>query len=138
MNRSLLCPERIRKMNGSFAAIEHRFLRDGFLSTLHHFELILYIFLILVSDRNGVSWYSYDNICTLLRITLEEYIAARNGLIDKDLIAFDGHRFQVLSLPDKPVKASANVLKTQNDMERYDPATIDSMLSYSLRGRHDR
>ena len=29
----LIRPDRIRKINGSFAFIEHRFLRDGFFST---------------------------------------------------------------------------------------------------------
>jgi hypothetical protein len=30
---------------------------------------------------------------------LDQYIKARNGLIEKDLIAFDGTVFQVLELP---------------------------------------
>ncbi len=54
-----------------------------------------------LSDRNGVSFYSYDTICTLLQLSLDEYIASRNSLIKKDLIAFDGILFQVLSLPQK-------------------------------------
>ena len=29
-----LCPERLRKISGSFAFIEHRFLREGFWATL--------------------------------------------------------------------------------------------------------
>jgi hypothetical protein len=55
----------------------------------------------MASDRNGVSFYSYDTICTLLQLSLDEYIASRNSLIKKDLIAFDGILFQVLSLPQK-------------------------------------
>jgi hypothetical protein len=34
-------------------------------------------------------------------MSLDQYIEARNGLIAKDLIAFDGTIFQVLSLPAK-------------------------------------
>jgi hypothetical protein len=30
---TILCPDRIRKINGSFAYIEHRFLRDGFFAS---------------------------------------------------------------------------------------------------------
>jgi hypothetical protein len=30
MKKKVLEPDRIRKINGSFAFIEHRFLRDGF------------------------------------------------------------------------------------------------------------
>ncbi len=72
---------------------------EGFLSSLNQEELLLYLFLVMASDRNGVSFYSYDTICTLLQLSLDEYIASRNSLIKKDLIAFDGILFQVLSLP---------------------------------------
>ena len=91
--------DRIRQIQGSFAFIEHKFLRHGFWTALDHRELLLYIFLIMVADRQGLSYYSYDKICTMLRLTVDQYIAARNGLIEKDLIAFDGTLFQVLSLP---------------------------------------
>jgi len=92
-------PDRIRQIQGSFAFIEHKFLRNGFWTSLDHRELLLYLFLIMAADRQGVSYYSYNKICTILRITLDQYITARNGLIQKDLIAFDGTLFQVLSLP---------------------------------------
>jgi hypothetical protein len=92
--------DRIRKINGSFAFIEHAFLRRGFWASLGQHELLLYLFLVLVSDRQGMSYYSYDRICAYLHINLEQYIFARDMLIDKDLIAFDGLLFQVLSLPE--------------------------------------
>ena len=38
----------------------------------------------------------------MLRITVDDYIEARNGLIKKDLVAFDGPLFQVLDLPQEP------------------------------------
>lgn len=44
-----LCPERVRKISGSFAFIEHRFLREGFWATLSPKELALYVFFILVA-----------------------------------------------------------------------------------------
>ena len=100
----ILSPNRVRRITGSFAFIEHRFLRDGFWESLSHYELLLYVFLLLAADRNGVSYYSYDKIYSLLRISMDEYLNARNALIDKDLIAFDDYFFQVLSLPEKPVK----------------------------------
>lgn len=94
-----IVPDRIRQVQGSFAFIEHKFLRQGFWTALDHRELLLYIFLIMVADRQGLSYYSYDKICNLLRITVDQYITARDGLIKKNLIAFDGTLFQVLSLP---------------------------------------
>jgi len=73
-------------------------------------ERTLYLFLVLAGDRHGISFYHYDSICTLLRTSRETYIEARNALIHKDLIAFDGTRFQVLSLPDKPIQQAPSAL----------------------------
>ena len=130
-------PQRARRIAGSFAFIEHRFLRNGFFTTLTHHELLLYLFLVLVADRNGLSYYSYDKICTLLRISVDEYIFARDALIEKDLIAFDGYLFQVLSLPEKPSIGSCKPLKSRKDMEKYDPATIGQLVARSFGGSHD-
>jgi hypothetical protein len=132
-----LCPHRVRKITGSFAFIEHRFLREGFFASLGHLELVLYLFLVLVSDRQGLSYYSYDKICTLLRLTVEDYLSARNALIHKELIAFDGHLFQVLSLPERPVLEPAKPLNTQQEMEQSDPATIHQLITTALGGDHD-
>ena len=91
--------ERIRKISGSFSWIDHRIIRDGYLKAMNHNEIVLYFFLILVGDKNGVSFYSHDNICRLLKIELDEFIQARTRLLDRSLIDFDNGRFQVLELP---------------------------------------
>lgn len=104
IKKKILVPNRIRRIKGGFSFIPHRFLTDGFLASLSQIELLLYLFLILASDRNGLSFYSYDAICTLLQITVDEYIEARDDLIKRDLIAFDGTLFQVLDLPEKPAQ----------------------------------
>lgn len=127
-----LCPGRRRQITGSFAFLEHRFLRDGFWSSLSQHECLLYVLLVVVADRNGLSYYGYDKICTLLRCTLDEYLVARNALIAKDLIAFDGHLFQVLSLPDHPVRVSPSSLRTSEHMQHGDPATIRQIIRQSL------
>ncbi len=70
------------------------------------------------SDRHGLSFYGYDAILSLLELTVEQYIAARDGLIEKDLIAFDGTLFQVLDLPAIPrkprQKESISTVQTQS------------------------
>lgn len=132
-----LCPERLRKIRGSFAFIEHRFLRDGFWSSLSHHELLLYVFFILVADRNGLSYYSFDKICSLVELSLDDYVLARNALIHKDLIAFDGHLFQVLSLPPKPVTSPKTPLTHPHQMAQADPATIRGLIRDSLGVRDD-
>ena len=132
-----LCPERLRTIRGSFAFIEHRFLRDGFWGSLSHQELLLYVFFILVADRNGLSYYSFDKICSLLQFSLDDYVLARNALIHKELIAFDGQLFQVLSLPPKPVTSPKTPLTHPHQMAQADPATIRGLIRDSLGVRDD-
>jgi len=113
ITKKVLVADRIRRINGGFSFIPHRFLTDGFLASLQQQELMLYVFLVLAADRHGLSYYSYERICSLLHMTVEQYIAARDGLLEKDLIAFDGTLFQVLSLPSKPAQLSMNKPKGQ-------------------------
>lgn len=96
--KEALCPQRIRKITGSFAFIEHRFLQRGYWGRLGHHELLLYVFLVLAADRWGMSYYSYDRIVSLLRLSVEEYIEARDRLIEADMIdgqsIFEIHRLR--------------------------------------------
>jgi hypothetical protein len=101
IKKKVLDPNRVRRIERGFSFIPHRFLTDGFLSALDQKEMLLYFFLVLVSDRQGLSFYSYDTICSLLQLSVDDYIGARDALIEKDLIAFDGTLFQVLDLPAK-------------------------------------
>lgn len=127
IHKKTLVPQRVRTIQGSFAYIEHRFLRDGFFANLSHNELLLYFLLVLVSDRQGLSFYGYDKLCSLLELSLDDYLEARNGLIQKDLIAFNGTIFQVLCLPERPMGTTSSLLRTTADMERKDPATVDQI-----------
>ncbi len=132
-----LVANRIRQIEGSFAFVEHRFLRQGFWGALDQHQLLLYLFLVIVADRNGLSYYSYDKICSLLRITLDEYILARNTLMEQDLIAFDGYLFQVLSLPAQRVAKVVPDLKDPRQRRQHDPATIRQIIRHSpLAKRH--
>jgi hypothetical protein len=130
-----IVPHRIRRIGGSFAFIEHRLLQKGFLQLLTHHEFLLYIFLILAADRQGLSYYAYDKICMLLRLSLDDYILARNRLIELDLIAFDGQLFQVLSLPENLPANALRPLTTQDDMHAHDPATIQQLIQGAF--QHD-
>ena len=123
IRKRLLNSDRVRRIDGGFSFIPHRFLTAGFLSSLNQKELLLYLFLVLVSDRHGLSFYSYDSICSLLQMNLGQYIEARDGLMEKDLIAFDGTVFQVLDLPSKPKERST---------PKQDPAAIAQQIRLSL------
>ena len=127
IGRSPIIAERVRKIEGGFSFLPHRFLHDGFFAGPSRNELLLYFFLVQAGDRNGVSFYGHDAICALLDLENEWYLVARNGLLEKDLLAFDGRRFQVLSLPDAP-HLTPPPLESPEDFEMHDPATIRQIL----------
>jgi hypothetical protein len=95
---------RIRKIEGSFSWIDHRFVSGGFLPGLTRNEILVYLFLIAVSDRNGLSFYHDDRICTLLKIDPTVLGEAREGLLERSLIAWRSPVYQVLSLPSVPIE----------------------------------
>lgn len=128
ISRTPIRPDRIRHIEGSFAYLPHRFLREGFLCSLTPTELRLYLFLVLAADRNGLSFYAFDRICAVLEIDIDDFLDARNALIDKDLLAFDGTRFQVLSLPARPIHAPSRAQYDADD----DPATVRQAIRCSL------
>jgi len=117
ITKKIIDSKRVRHIKGGFSFIPHRFLTDGFLAALSQRELLLYLFLVLASDRYGLSYYAYDKICSLLQFTVEDYIEARNSLLQKDLIAFDGTLYQVLDLPANPFTA-ANQKENQKAIAR--------------------
>ena len=106
------------------------------MQTLKHLcvLLLLYLFLVIVADRHGLSYYRYDKICTLLKISLDDYLLARDALMEKDLIAFDGFLFQVLSLPQHGPVPAPRPIRERADMEARDPATIRQLITRSLGG----
>jgi len=133
IKKKILDSRRIRRIDGGFSFIPHRFLTDGFLAFLQPQELALYVFLVLAADRYGLSYYGYDRICSLLCLNVEQYISARDGLIKKDLIAFNGTLFQVLELPQKPLPASAVLRRSKN----VNPVPIAQVIQQSLKGIGD-
>ena len=116
--KTLILPERKRVLTPPFAWIDRRFLFDGFLAALGPEENLLYFFLVLAADRDGLSFYSYDKICTLLQLDVDAYVQARDGLIRKQLLAFDGRQFQVLALPQSGSSRSSTVPRQPIDRHR--------------------
>ena len=131
IKKKIINPQRVRCIHGGFSFIPHRFLTDGFLASLQQQELLLYVFLVLAADRYGLSYYSYERICSLLHLNTEQYITARDGLIKKDLFAFDGTLFQVLELPQKPLPAPT-VLRSRSSNQN--PVPIAQLIQQNLKG----
>jgi hypothetical protein len=115
--KRILLPERVRKIEGSFSWIDHRFITGGFLRDLSTLEILLYLFLVAVSDRNGLSFYHDDRIASLLKIDLSALGQAREGLVLKSLVAYQPPLYQVLSLPPRPVILPSGEERSQREEE---------------------
>ena len=111
----ILCPDRIRRHHGSFGWIEHRFVREGFLESLRHPEALLYVFLAIVADQRGISFYSQQRIHQLLGIPHAHTLqGAIDELVDRDLLAYHSGIYQVLDLP-----ASAGLYDRSHDRQNH-------------------
>ena len=93
-------PDRRRSIRGTFSWIDHRFLREGFNEGLTRLEKLLYFVLVAVSNQDGVSFYSDARLAELLDARFpHELVSARNELVARDMIAYEGGVYQVLDLP---------------------------------------
>ncbi len=102
-------PQCVRRIEKSFAWIDHRLLRYGYLPVMTQTDQSLYLFLVLAADRNGVSFYRKEKICDRLGLDFQEFEVARDRLIDMRLIAFEPYSaltpngfHQVLPVDDPP------------------------------------
>jgi len=109
-------PQRVRRIEKSFAWIDHRLLRNGFLPVMTHQDQSLYLFLALAADRNGVSFYRKEKICECLGLDFQQFEVARDRLIGMNLIAFQPYSilspngfYQVLPVDGQPPDLSGPV-----------------------------
>ena len=107
MKRKYLIPQpkSIRRIQQSFAWIDHRLMREGYLQVMTQEDLVLYVFLILAADCNGVSFYRKEKICDTTSLSFHQFEIARDRLVDMKLIAFEPYSvttpngfFQVLPI----------------------------------------
>ena len=110
-------PQIRRRIEKSFAWVDHHLLRNGNLSVATHQDLALYLFLVLAADRNGVSFYRKEKICDTLNLDFRQFEIARDRLIEIKLIAFQGYTMlspnrynQVLPIEDKATTSGRQII----------------------------
>jgi hypothetical protein len=115
-------PQNIRKIKSSFAWIDHRLLRNGFLQIMTHQDMALYLFLVLVADRNGVSFYRKEKICDALSFDFRQFEIARDRLINFKLVAYEAYTvlspngyYQILPIESKAPDFVNQVMKKTTD-----------------------
>lgn len=104
--KRLIRPERLRRVPPGFNWVDHRLVSQNFIGRCEHPALALYLFLVTVGDVQGLSYYSDAAIGRRLRMDPLELTAARQQLVQADLIAYQKPLYQVLAL-DGPALGAA-------------------------------
>lgn len=97
--KQLLRPERIRQVPQQFSWVDQALVQQHFIDRCEARSAALYLFLITVSDAQGLSYYGASTLARRLRLSDEQFAAARQQLIDLELIAYRSPLYQVLALP---------------------------------------
>jgi hypothetical protein len=105
ITKHLLRADRQRQIPPSFSWVDHRLIRHAHLRGCDHSAWALYLFLVTVGDIQGLSYYSDVAISRHLKMELLQLSAARQQLLQADLIAYRKPLYQVLSLPDPAAPA---------------------------------
>jgi hypothetical protein len=97
--KQLLRPERLRQVPRQFSWVDQALVQQHFIDRCEARSAALYLFLVTVSDAQGLSYYGAPTLARRLRLSDEQFAAARQQLIDLDLIAYCSPLYQVLALP---------------------------------------
>ncbi len=103
-------PRRIRQVPKQFSWVDGRLVRDRHLDKCSHPAAALYLFLITVSDAQGLSYYSDQSIGQRLNMDSCTLARARLELVQHELIAYKKPLYQVLDLapPELAVPVTRN------------------------------
>ncbi len=83
----------------SYSIIDHEILHRGYLHRLRHESMILYLFLVVVGDRDGRSFYAETTVMDILRLDRRELDAARLQLTEEGLIEYRRPYWWVRDIP---------------------------------------
>ena len=101
--KRLLDPARVRRIRDGFSWIDRRFVGDGWPERLSREEVLLYLFLVAVSDKDGLSYWGDARLGGTLKLPTAEIARGREGLVRAGLVLYERPLYQVLDLT--PAKA---------------------------------
>ena len=82
----------------SYSIVDHALLHGSYFHTLSHQALSLYLFFVVVGDRDGKSYYSGESLGRILRMTDHELCLALQSLVEVGLIHYQRPYCTVLEL----------------------------------------
>jgi len=89
---------RLRRVPKQFSRLDQRLVRSRLIEKCSHQALALYLFLVVVGDAEGLSYYSDRSIAAYFHLDDASLDQARQNLIETQLIAYHKPLYQVLSL----------------------------------------
>jgi len=98
MEKRVLAPERLRRVPRQFSWIDQRLVWDRHFKRCSVSAWGLYLFLVVVGDACGLSYYSDSSICGWLAVSGDELAQLRHELLAANVIAYQAPLYQVLSL----------------------------------------
>ena len=129
LQKAPLDPGRIRRVPASgFSWIDRRLVREGFLDPLPAEAILLYFFLVAVSDAGGLSFYADPTVARMLKLSIEQLVQSRARLLDAQLILYAYPLYQVLPLPEKSAPRPTAVPRRQESPRGGEPISLEEML----------
>ena len=88
----------MRQVPVQFSWVDQCLVQRHFIDRLEARAAALYLFLVTVCDAQGLSYYGAATLAQRLRLSGAELVAARQQLIDLDLLAYQAPLYQVLAI----------------------------------------
>lgn len=101
-------PHMIRRVPEQFSWLDHRLVRESYIDHLSHQASALYLFLVTVSDNQGLSYYGYKTLSKRLNMDPLILAEARNILVQHRLVAYRKPLYQVLALDQRREPVQTN------------------------------
>jgi hypothetical protein len=129
--KRLLCPQRLRQVPEHFSWIDHALVQRHLIDRCDARAAALYLFLVTVADAQGLSYYGGNTLMQRLHLSTEQLGAARQQLIDLELVAYQAPLYQVLAIAGTPV-APRTAPTSPAPTSASAPAAVDSAGPVSL------
>lgn len=96
VEKKAVYPDRIRRIPEHFSWLDHALVRKNRIQGISHPSLALYLFLVTVSDAEGLSYYSDSSIERYLDLDSKMLGYCRRELGNRGLVAYRSPFYQVL------------------------------------------
>lgn len=96
VEKKAVYPDRIRRIPEHFSWLDHALVRKNRIVGISHSSLAFYLFLVTVSDAEGLSYYSDSSIERYLDLDSKMLDDCRRELANRGLVAYRSPFYQVL------------------------------------------